>query len=849
MRNVSYLTFTLLFIFASIAPGATAASGQRVPPGDFTSLPADWSRITPPPVRVVPAAAAAGGARADSRRIMLPPIRIRQASSLQQAPVLQISKSDNPDPVTPGETLQYTIVYTNTGSVDALGVVITETYPSDTTYLVAVPSPTPGTNNVWLIGSLPAGATGTIAVSVRVTNELPIGSVLTNVVRIGAAQAAESAHTETTQVTSAPDVYIGKSDSGDPVRVGDSLIYTIQYGNNGNAPVTGIRITETYPGKVTFVTANPSPNLGDNVWLPDALGGSGQFRLIYVTVQVDSPIDDQTTLRNRVTIDTNETQPHQITESTLVQAPLITLTKSASTGTPAANSLLTYTLRYANTGSTYASNVVVTDAVPANTTYRSCAPAGLCDHSGGVVMWNLGQLASQTSGLLTMTVAVSNNVANGTPLVNTARISAAEQVAAFVRITSTVSSAPALSLLKSDGVSSAAAGQVLTYSLAYTNSGNAPAANVVITDRIPSNTSVQGCTPACVAMGGGVYSFTLGTVGAGSGGFVTLSARLASTLPAGLRAITNTARIRTTTAGDAPADNLAQDVNTISTVPALALSVHFDTSTPYPSKVIPYTLRYTNTSAMDTTGVAISVTQSPYITSTPPGWTAAGSNVYTRSVGNLAAGASGTAIFTVSLPFPYPDPYPAGMESFVNVFLIRDGGPGGLPVATAARTATLGVPDLLVESVRLSPAAVTPGTKFTATVTIRNAGTGRACNPKAVGCGGFTVDVFVDPSEPPTSFGFGAYGDGYAALGPLNPGAAATVVITNLSFAADDSFILYFKVDNWDCADGTQPCIPPNAQHGLVPESDEDNNVYGPMNLSDPFPRKVYLPIVMKNRR
>jgi uncharacterized repeat protein (TIGR01451 family) len=67
-----------------------------------------------------------------------------------QAPVLQISKSGSPNPVTPGTQLHYTIRYTNTSPFAAQGVVITETYPLSTTYDHATPGPTTG-NNVWSI--------------------------------------------------------------------------------------------------------------------------------------------------------------------------------------------------------------------------------------------------------------------------------------------------------------------------------------------------------------------------------------------------------------------------------------------------------------------------------------------------------------------------------------------------------------------------------------------------------------------------------------------------------------------------------------------------------------------------
>jgi len=61
-----------------------------------------------------------------------------------QAPQLDISKSDNPDPVYSGKTLKYTIFIYNAGGGQALNTVITETYSSDVTFVSAFPSPTSG---------------------------------------------------------------------------------------------------------------------------------------------------------------------------------------------------------------------------------------------------------------------------------------------------------------------------------------------------------------------------------------------------------------------------------------------------------------------------------------------------------------------------------------------------------------------------------------------------------------------------------------------------------------------------------------------------------------------------------
>jgi uncharacterized repeat protein (TIGR01451 family) len=768
-----------------------------------------------------------------------------------QVPVLKISKTANANPVVPGDELEYTIIYTNVGSVTAQNVVITETYPTNTSYNLASPLPTSG-DNVWSIGNLVPGGSAAIVVSLQVADSMPVGSVLTNVVTIGAAKSATAVYTLTTLVAASPLLNVSVADNLDPVRVGQSLVYSILYSNNGNSTAHGIRITETYPSEVTFESSFPppalTPTVGSNVWLRSSLSPGG-FDLILVTVRVRSPLLDLTSLNNQIAMTSVEQPTRTVAiESTLVESPIVALSKQANAPSPEANSLVTYTLLYTNSGSTYASSVVVTDAVPGNTIFQDCAPAS-CSYNPGtrVVTWNLGQVDSQDAQPLTMTAYVYNNLWSGTMLTNTARIVAAENVTASASLTNVVHSRPDLNLIMSNGVSNAAAGDILTYTLTYSNEGNSPGQSVVITDRIPSHTSFKGCSSACINMGAGAYSYTLGTVNASNGGVVTLSVKVDSPLPAGIRSITNTATITTTTPNADLSGHLAEDVDGITTVPVLALQASFDTSTPFEGKIITYTLRYTNTSAMDTTGVVISVTKSPYVTQYSPGWPTNGEEAIWL-VGDLPAGASGIATYSVQLPLTLTQE----MVSFVNRFVIADDGPGGLPIASTTKMTMVGVPDLVIDNVSLSPSIIPAGAKFTATVTIRNAGTARACNPNRLPCvgyqngspiGGFFVDVFLNPLVPPPSFPFVGYGDRFPAVAPLSPGEITTVVFSNLSFAFNQQPILYFKVDNYACPGSD--CAPSFGQRGLVPESNEFNNVFGPV-ITPQF--KLYLPLIRKTK-
>ena len=83
--------------------------------------------------------------------------------------------------------------------------------------------------------------------------------------------------------------------------------------------------------------------------------------------------------------------------TTTIYSPVLTLTKEAAgavVGTP-----LTYTLHVSNTGAGVATNVVVTDAVPLDATYLSGGA-----ESGGVISWTIPAVAPGSAESVTFTV-------------------------------------------------------------------------------------------------------------------------------------------------------------------------------------------------------------------------------------------------------------------------------------------------------------------------------------------------------------------------------------------------------------------------------------------------------------
>lgn len=215
---------------------------------------------------------------------------------------------------------------------------------------------------------------------------------------------------------------------------------------------------------------------------------------------------------------------------TFLQQPLtpnITLTKSDGGATvSAAGGNITYTLTYSNIGNGAATNVVLTDNLPAGATFVNCT--GGCTGAGPVT-WNLGIVPAGATANLTLTIAVPAS-APGTVFTNNASAAYQDSLGntfppATAQDTTTSVGAPLMTLTKSDGVATiGTAGATVTYTLTYANTGTADATNVTITDNLPAGTTFASCTGGCT--GTGPVNWNIGTVAPAAGGGVTLTVNL-----------------------------------------------------------------------------------------------------------------------------------------------------------------------------------------------------------------------------------------------------------------------------------------------------------------------------------
>ena len=348
--------------------------------------------------------------------------------------------------------------------------------------------------------------------------------------------------TDTDTISAAPDLYVTKDDGLAVVAAGNTVTYTINFGNDGSQDATGVVITETLPPGSTFNAAGST--LG---WTETAPGSgiyefnvgslaSGATSSLTFSVIVDNPlaagIDD---LVNNVSIaddgtngpDEDPTDNSDSDTDTIAAAPDLYVTKDDGLAVVAAGNTVTYTINYGNDGSQDATGVVITETLPPGSTFNAAgSTAGWSETApgSGIYEFNVGALASGATGSLTFSVIVDDPLAAGIDdLVN--NVSIADDGANGAdedptdnsdTDTDTIAAAPDLYITKDDGLAVVTTGNTVTYTINYGNDGSQDATGVVITETLPpgSTFNAAGSTAGWTetAPGSGIYEFNVGAL-------------------------------------------------------------------------------------------------------------------------------------------------------------------------------------------------------------------------------------------------------------------------------------------------------------------------------------------------
>ncbi len=570
-------------------------------------------------------------------------------------PDLEIRKfhlvDDVAEPVSPNEVFSYTIVLTNTGNITAVNTLITDTLPPELTYQLGslqvslagaafTPVPDPVqivTPTLVLTDSLTLGPgrAVTYTFDVQLTGS-PATDILTNVVEANASnfhQPPPSATEPVAVPVLGVDLQIDKDDGGITATPGGIITYTLTFSNIGPSEATGVVITETVPDFTTFSAAASQPTLWS---CPDGspagticlhtiqtMTVGSRFTITFAVVVTDALPTGVDTITNTVLIGDDGTHGPDPTPQNnldreptpLLAAPDLAISKvDGGEIALSPGQLITYTLSYTNKGTQEATGVVITETVPANTTF--VGPAGWSCASGSsagtVCNFNLPSLPVGATRTISFVVQLNDPLPPVTVILNAVSIGDDGSKGPDPTpddntdiIDTPRGSAPDMSIAKTDGGITTTPGGVVAYTLTYTNLGVITATGVVITETVPDNTSYNaadsapfawGCVPDSSA--GSICTLAVGDVAGNGTGSAIFAITVDDPLPTGVDTITNTAIIADDGSfgpDPTPENNSSTDTTPIPIAPALVMDKSVNVQQVAPNQAVTYTIVITNT--------------------------------------------------------------------------------------------------------------------------------------------------------------------------------------------------------------------------------------------------------------
>ena len=569
-----------------------------------------------------------------------------QASASVTASQINLSLDKSVSEARPnvGESVTFTITLTNSGIDTATNVIVQDTVPSGLTLTGNTPST--GSYNTgtgrWTLASLASGSTATLDLVARVDSA---GS-FTNVAEVIAADQFDTNSTPANNVlteddqdqvslqTPVADLSISKVISSFATTVGDNVTFTITLNNAGPDPATNVDVRDILPAGLTYVS--------DSVTNGDYVPGTGIWTLLNVPVDNTGSTSNILTLVANVQNAGSKTNVAEIIQSdqsdsdstpgngitteddfdSVVVTPVtidLQLDKTVDDPRPDPGESFTYTLTLANTSSSDATGVMVTDALPDGVIFQSSSVGQT--YSPGTGIWNVGNVPAGTTRTLEIVASLNPNRAGVLDaIINTAEITSAVEFdtdstpgnsVANEDDQSSVMITPAradLSLTKTTNNSQANVGDEVTFTITARNDGPDPSGGFVVLDAIPSGATFVRSTPSIGIYDSGSGQWTV--PGLANNQSATLSLVLQPTVTG---SIDNVAQILSATLPDpdstpgnsVPGEDDQDDASVQSQAINLSLDKQVDNATPRVGETFRYTINVTNSGPDTATNIVV----------------------------------------------------------------------------------------------------------------------------------------------------------------------------------------------------------------------------------------------------
>ena len=428
---------------------------------------------------------------------------------------LGLQLSSRPRPAIAGAPITYTAVVTSSNPAQIVTMVSLsldiDTTVTDLDYHASEGDFDPNTGDwtnisltpmsaitLTITGLVDPGASGNLSSSAQVTSTQVIDPIPAN-----------NLANDDNPVIQIADLSVDKSAQPAAVVAGQLLTYTLTAVNNGPSAAANVALTDTLPAQVEFVSvdnASCQPILDQTVlvcsWATLDAATTVEITLL---VQVDPLAADSLTNMAEISSDTED--PNLDNNDVTLETPVtavaadLSVSKTANAGSVIAGETLTYTITITNAGPAAASQIVLTDTLPAAVTEVTAPPN--CVANNGVLICSVSDLAAGLATDFDLVVAVAPDARNS--LTNAVAVSSAEidphpSNNSDTAVTAVTAEAN-LSLGKTVQPATVAGHAPFTYTLVVANSGPSAALNTTLTDNWPPGLTLVSAPSNCSLVG------------------------------------------------------------------------------------------------------------------------------------------------------------------------------------------------------------------------------------------------------------------------------------------------------------------------------------------------------------
>ncbi|MBN1375958.1 MAG: DUF11 domain-containing protein, partial [Dehalococcoidia bacterium] len=424
-------------------------------------------------------------------------------------PKIKITK-EGPGEATVGSYITFTGTLSNVGGLSAENVVLMDRLPVGLTFVSSSHTAVYNAEThtiIWNIGHVGSGVDITGWVTVQVDSSVADGTHLVNGFSTSWRDGSNNSYgpaSASTEIVCHTHPLITLEKTG-PLygKPGSPLIFSFTATNSGGLSAKNVSIMDFLPTRYTYISSDP-PGVfsgGSIVWNVDSIAPHAS-RTFTLTVLVHSSTPDNTPITNTSSVAWQDEMGNAYGPAgasatvTIYSSPQLIVSKTGPASASASDNC-TYNIALTNISDAPAVNVMLNDIVPSFMDFVSCTSGGIYDPVTGVVNWNLGTVAGNSTRTVTLVLSVDPALIQSQTLINSV-------LAVWQDLLGTdygpspgtcrtiVAPYPALTVLVSGPASGAQSSQ-LTYTVTITNtSATQTASNVLAMFMLPSGSNYLG---------------------------------------------------------------------------------------------------------------------------------------------------------------------------------------------------------------------------------------------------------------------------------------------------------------------------------------------------------------------